>query len=101
MKSVTIQLPDDLSAFVDRSIQDGNFSSVNELIVYAIGLVRTESMLGHIPTPSPVSSQPKLTGAPATVDMTRHGFDSPSFMANLVGKLEQKRAEERTTRPPQ
>ncbi len=118
MIPVTVLLNDDLHNFVRRAVTDGMFDSMDELVAHAIGLVRREAMLGRthdadsvsfansVPTPTPM---PAVAAATATVavldalpvelrpivDLTRQGFDSPSFMGDLVGKIERKTAEDR------
>lgn len=104
MPTLTVHLADDLAEFVRQSVADGAYTSADELFAHAVGLVRTESVLGHSPTADP-AARPTPHQVPAVVpsapvDLTRQGFDSPAFMANLVGKLEQKRAEERRLEQP-
>jgi Arc/MetJ-type ribon-helix-helix transcriptional regulator len=109
MKPLTVQLPEELAGFVEQAVADGLFESADDLFAYAVGLVRTESVLGHRLTPAtPAPAQsgsgtvappvPRHGTPPAVplvpVDLTRQPFDSPNFMATLVGKLEQKRAED-------
>jgi Arc/MetJ-type ribon-helix-helix transcriptional regulator len=115
MIPVTVLLSDDLHNFIRRAVTDGTFDSMDDLIAHGIGLVRREAMLGRthdtevvsfaVPTPSPVpvpvaavaavASEPTPLELRPIVDLTRQGFDSPSFMGDLVGKIERKAAEER------
>ena len=103
MKSVLVYLEDDLLAFVEQAVQDGNFESADDLFAYAVGLVRTETVLGRRPAAEPAPAPPKPgSGVPVVaVDLTRKGFDGPAFMANLVGKLEQRRVHKDEAKPPQ
>lgn len=95
MPAQVVNLPDDLAAFVAQAVTDGRFDSADELFAYAVGRVRTESVLGGavnlVPAVEPVKpTTPTSTPSkiPATpVDLTRHTFDSPNFMAELVDKL--------------
>jgi Arc/MetJ-type ribon-helix-helix transcriptional regulator len=99
MKNVSVSLPDDLAVFIERAVSDGAFDSVDHLFAHAVGLVRTEAALGGerqvevILTPAPAPTS-KPGSEVIQVDMTRKGFDTPAFMANLVGKLDKKRGEE-------
>ena len=113
MIPVTVLLNDDLHNFVRRAVTDGLFDSMDDLVAHAIGLVRREAMLGRTydsdsasfapktptPVPVPVSAAVLSEATPVElrpiVDLTRQGFDSPSFMGDLVGKIERKTAEER------
>lgn len=115
MIPVTVLLNDDLHNFVRRAVTDGLFDSMDDLVAHAIGLVRREAMLGRtydsdsasfasktptlVPVPVPVSAAVLSEATPVElrpiVDLTRQGFDSPSFMGDLVGKIERKTAEER------
>ena len=115
MIPVTVLLNDDLHNFVRRAVTDGLFDSMDDLVAHAIGLVRREAMLGRThdsdavsfasttPTPTPIPlAAAVLSEATAVelrpiIDLTRQGqgFDSPSFMGDLVGKIERKTAEER------
>ena len=113
MIPVTVLLNDDLHNFVRRAVTDGLFDSLDDLVAHAIGLVRREAMLGRTydsdsasfasktptPVPVPVSAAVLSEATPVElrpiVDLTRQGFDSPSFMGDLVGKIERKTAEER------
>jgi len=106
MTPVTVTLRDDLLAFAQRAVADGQFATIDELVAYAIGLARTEAVLGRyresnevsfdpppvpVPTPAPILPPPAAplpTYAP--VDLTRQGFDSPAFMADLIGRIEKK-----------
>jgi hypothetical protein len=99
MTTLTVQLPDDLAEYVRRSVADGNFPSADALVTHAVGLVRTASVLGHGSTGEPVPRSSPGSVPSAPVDLTRLGFDSPSFLANLVGKLEQKRADDKRAEP--
>ena len=74
MTTVTVQLPDDLAAFVAETLRAGTFESADELFARALRLLRSQ-------TPAPVG----------VVELTRAGFDGPTFLAGLVGKLEQSR----------
>jgi Arc/MetJ-type ribon-helix-helix transcriptional regulator len=93
MPAVVVNLPDDLAAFVAQAVTDGRFDSADELFAYAVGRVRTDSALGGQmapETPPEVvrSATPTPSRIPATaVDLTRHTFDSPNFMAELVDKI--------------
>jgi hypothetical protein len=73
---LTVQLPQDLAEFVAATVRDGTYRSADELVARALTLLR-------IQTPPPVG----------VIELTRAGFDGPSFMASLADKLEQ-------TRPP-
>lgn len=103
MKTVVVKLPDDLADFVERAVVDGTFDSPDDLFAHAVGLVRTETVLGHPPAPTgsrPVlpASAPQPLVATTTVDLTRQGFDGPAFMANLVGKIKENRSD--AAKPP-
>ena len=74
MPAVTVELPDDLTAFVTETLRAGTFDSADELFARALRLLRSQ-------TPAPVG----------VVKLTREGFDEPAFLAGLVGKLEQSR----------
>jgi hypothetical protein len=100
MKSLLVNLEDELLSFVEQAVQDGNFDSADHLFAYAIGLVRTESVLGRRPSadpppPLPVAPPPKPgSGVPVVaVDLTRKVFDGPAFMADLGGRLEKRKDE--------
>jgi Arc/MetJ-type ribon-helix-helix transcriptional regulator len=108
MIPVTVLLNDDLHNFIRRAVTDGMFDSMDDLMAHAIGLVRREAMLGRThdsdavsfaaptPTPVPVAAASVATVDPRPiVDLTRQGFDSPSFMGDLVGRIERKTAEEK------
>ena len=89
MKTVSVNLPDDLASFVERAISDGAFDSVDHLFTHAIGLVRTEAMLGAagITNTAREPYTPKSMTPLPPIDLTRQGFDSPAFMADLVGRI--------------
>jgi Arc/MetJ-type ribon-helix-helix transcriptional regulator len=93
MPALSVNLPDDLAAFVTQAVADGRFDTTDELFAYAVGRVRTESVLGGQMAPETLpevarSATPTPSKIPATpVDLTRHTFDSPNFMAGLVDKL--------------
>lgn len=96
MQTVSVNLPDDLAAFIGRALADGAFDSIDHLFAHAIGLVRTEAMLGavgmvHTAEPPPVSKSetlvPPVDLTRQGIDLTRQGFDTPAFMADLVGKI--------------
>lgn len=71
MPAVTVDLPDDLAAFVDETLRAGTFASADDLIAHALRQVRAH-------TPAPVG----------VVELTRDGFNEPAFMAGLVDKLD-------------
>jgi hypothetical protein len=97
MKVVVVNLPDELAAFVERAVADGSFDSPDHLFAHAVGLVHTEAMLGFSgstqPTEPFVQSPPPPVVTATAVDLTRQAFDSPAFMADLVGKIK-KRADD-------
>ena len=47
MPALTVHLSDDLAEFVRQSVADGNYTSTDDLFAHALGLVRTESVLGR------------------------------------------------------
>ncbi|MCU0704327.1 MAG: hypothetical protein MUF18_10165 [Fimbriiglobus sp.] len=105
--SFRVTLSGDLAAFVNDAVVDGVFESADHLFAHAVALVRTQTAIGHTPepwvAPPPVPTpdevfDPAPESPPPAVDLTRKGFDGVSFMANLVDRLEKKRAEEK--KPP-
>jgi Arc/MetJ-type ribon-helix-helix transcriptional regulator len=86
-----VSLPDDLAAFVAEAVRDGVFESPDHLFAHAVALVRTQTALGHTPD----DAAPATAATGEVVDLTRQGFDSPAFMANLVDKLERRKDDEK------
>ncbi len=111
MQTLSLALPDQLIDFVDKAVAAQLFTSREDLLAYAVNLVKLEVSEGRLRKPEvvhaaqvpnsavlpdPTPMKPK-SGPIATVDMTREGFDSSSFIAGLVGRINEKAVQDRHT----
>lgn len=87
MKAYKIELPPELASFIDDAVAAGDWVSADTLIETAIAKLRTECMLGGPSRTSATPTLPEFTAEMPVVDTMRHSFDSPKFMAEMMGKL--------------
>ena len=94
MPTLTVNIPDELAAFVESAVASGDWPDAAAVVQQALLLLRTQAMLGR--EPEPMTAPKTKSGPIQAVDLTRQNFDSAAFVAGLVDKIHiQKR-----TRPP-
>lgn len=95
MRAYKIELPPELASFIDDAVAAGDWVSADALVESAIAKLRTECMLGGPSRTSATPTLPEFTAPVAAqmpvVDTMRESFDSPKFMAELMGKLRVKK----------
>jgi len=77
MTTFQIALPPELAKFISQSVARGEYPTADAMIAAALERLRSSGV---------AETKPELQ-LPPPVDLTRHGFDGPKFMAEMMDKL--------------